>query len=202
MVRFDGATSIPQRNCDTLSYELKSGACERAGALRRDTDYIRNHYNRARDLNRSAARLAMSVFQRRLASSTFALLRSFERRKEKLAALIDDIRNGRLTEEQLARQQRHLDDLDDLFETHTADEDATPEGDGEEHEGFENKALAGDHCGQSRGARSRATQGRRSACKGAHAVRERSRVQILEASRGSAESKIRRSEVHHLHGAS
>ena len=39
----------------------------------------------------------MSVFQRRLASSTYALLRSFERRAEKLAKLIDDMRAGRLT---------------------------------------------------------------------------------------------------------
>ena len=143
MVRFDGAPLYPQRNCDTLSYELSQGPASEQELYDETTEYIRNHYNRARDLNRSAARLAMSVFQRRLASSTFALLRSFERRKEKLEALIDDIRNGRLTEEQLVRQQRHLDDLDDLFETHTADEDATPEGDGEEHEGFENKALAG-----------------------------------------------------------
>ena len=43
------------------------------------TRYIRLHYNRARVLNSSAARLAMSVFQRRMASSTFALMCSFER---------------------------------------------------------------------------------------------------------------------------
>ncbi len=37
-------------------------------------------------LNRSAARLAMSVFQRRLASSTYGLARSFLRRLKKLEA--------------------------------------------------------------------------------------------------------------------
>ena len=37
----------------------------------------------------------MSVFQRRLASSTYALLRSFERRLEKLDGLIDAIQSGR-----------------------------------------------------------------------------------------------------------
>ena len=81
----------------------------------------------------------MSVFQRRLASSTYALLRSFERRHGKLEGLIDDIRNGCLTEEQLARQQRRLDNLDDLYETHTADE----EDDGEQQETFESNALGG-----------------------------------------------------------
>ena len=91
----------------------------------------------------TAARLAMSVFQRRLASSTYALLRSFERQKGRLGGLIDDTRSGRLTEEHLARRQRRLDELDDPFETRTADEDASPDGDGEEHEGFERRALEG-----------------------------------------------------------
>jgi len=49
---------------------------------------LRYIYNKAKMLNRSAARLAMSVFQRRLASSTLALLRSFERRIDKLTALL------------------------------------------------------------------------------------------------------------------
>ena len=85
----------------------------------------------------------MSVFQRRLASSTYALLRSFERRKHKLEELIDAIRAGRLSEEQLARQQRHLDALDDVFETHTADEDAVTGDEREQHEEFEDQALSG-----------------------------------------------------------
>ena len=47
----------------------------------------------------------MSVLQRRLASSTYALMRSFERRIEKLEGMIDDLRNGRLTEGQLTQGQ-------------------------------------------------------------------------------------------------
>ena len=143
MVRFDGAPLYPQRNCDTLSYDLSQGLGSEQELYDATTDYIRSHYNRARALNRSAARLAMSVFQRRLASSTYALLRSFERRKAKIEGLIDDIRQGRLTEERLARRQRRLDALDDPFETRTADEEATPEGDAEQHEGFEDRALEG-----------------------------------------------------------
>ena len=103
---------------------------------------MRYHYNWAKALNRSAARLAMSVFQRRLASSTYALLHSFERRLGKLENFIDDIRSGRLSEEQLARRQQRLGRLDDLFETSTADEEAASE-DGEEHEEFESQALEG-----------------------------------------------------------
>ena len=143
MVHFDGSPLYPQRNCDTLSYDLSQGSSSEQELYDDTTAYIRYSYNRAGVLNRSAARLAMSVFQRRLASSTFALMRSFERREEKLAGLIDDIRNGRLTEQQLAFQQGRLDDLDDAFETRTAEEDLAGEGEGEHHEAFEGQALGG-----------------------------------------------------------
>ena len=73
MVRFDGRPLYPQRHCDTLSYALRPAEQELYDAT---TRYIAETYNKARILNRSAARLAMSVFQRRLASSTYALMRS------------------------------------------------------------------------------------------------------------------------------
>ena len=50
----------------------------------------------------------MGVFQRRLASSTYAVLRSFERRIEKLTRLIDDVQAGRITMEQLLTLQRRI----------------------------------------------------------------------------------------------
>jgi SNF2 family DNA or RNA helicase len=80
MVRFDGTRIYPRRLSDTLSYDLTQGPVSEQTLYDETTDYIQTFYNRARILNRSAARLAMSVFQRRLASSTLALLRSFERR--------------------------------------------------------------------------------------------------------------------------
>ena len=143
MVRFDGKPLYPQRNCDTLSYELKQGPGSEQELYDETTEYIATYYNRAKMLNRSAARLAMSVFQRRLASSTYALMRSFERRKEKLEAMIDEIRSGRLNEEQLETRQKRLDGLDDVFETQTADESAAGEDGGEGQEDFEEEALAG-----------------------------------------------------------
>ena len=141
MVRFDGTPLYPQRNCDTLSYDLSQGPGSEQELYDETTDYIRYYYNRARMLNRSAARLAMSVFQRRLASSTYALMRSFERRQGKLQALLTQIREGQLSEEHLMRVQSRLDGLDDDFETRTADEDAGANGDGERHESFEDRAL-------------------------------------------------------------
>ena len=138
MLHFNGQPLYPQRNCDTLSYNLSDSAGGEQELYDETTEYIRDYYNRALVLNRSAARLAMSVFQRRLASSTYALVRSFERRLEKLEWLIENLRNGELTEAQLANQQRNLDDLDDLFSTATADEKTE-----DEHDDYENEALGG-----------------------------------------------------------
>ena len=106
------------------------------------TSYIRAFYNRARILNRSAARFVMSVFQRRLASSTYALLCSFERRLEKLDRLIDDIRAGRLSLEQLAALQRRLADVRDVFDEKTADEEGVEDG-LEENEVVQDRAFGG-----------------------------------------------------------
>ncbi len=143
MVHFDESPLYPQRHCGTLSYDLTQGIESEQELYDETTHYIKGYYNRARFLNRSAARLAMSVFQRRLASSTYALRRSFERRKERLEGMIEDIRSGRLTEEQLARQQMGLDNIDDIFETQTADEYAAGDGEREQQEEFEDKILAG-----------------------------------------------------------
>src|SRR5207302_2090831 len=123
MVRYDGTPIYPTRLSDTLSYDLTQGEISEQHLYDQTTSYIQNYYNRARILNRSAARLAMTVFQRRLASSTYALLRSFERRLEKLDGLIGAIEAGRITAAQLEAMQRTLDATPDVFEEETGDEE-------------------------------------------------------------------------------
>ena len=141
LLRFDEKPLYPQRNCDTLSYALTQGPGSEQELYDGTTDYIANFYNRAQLLNRSAARLVMSVFQRRLASSTYALLRSFERRKEKLEGLIDEMKNGRISAEKIGSRQKALEGLEDIFETSTFDESVTGEDGGADQEAFEEKAL-------------------------------------------------------------
>ena len=138
MVRFDGRPLYPQRRCDTISYGL--GPAEQV-LYEATTRYISEVYNRARVLNRSAARLAMTVFQRRQASSTYALLRSFERRLDRLDEAIDLVRAGRADE--VERSQSRLARTPDFFETRTADEDADESSTAESHEAFEERALGG-----------------------------------------------------------
>lgn len=142
MVHLTGKPLYPKRISDTLGYDLTQGPISEQTLYDETTDYMRYVYNRAKLLNRSAARLAMSVLQRRLASSTYALLRSFERRIDKLSDLIRKVQEGNLTEEQLVVLQRRLAEDDDVLDTKTADEEGTVDG-LEENEVSEDRLLAG-----------------------------------------------------------
>ncbi|MBM4082144.1 MAG: DEAD/DEAH box helicase, partial [Planctomycetes bacterium] len=142
MVYFDGRPLYPKRISDTLGYELSQGPTSEQALYDETTDYLRFVYNKAKLLNREAARLAMTVFQRRLASSTYALLRSFERRIEKLDRLISDVQDGRLTTEQLVTLQQRIHEEDDILDAKAADDESAEEG-REENEIAEEKLLQG-----------------------------------------------------------
>jgi SNF2 family DNA or RNA helicase len=147
MVDLRGKPLFPERLCDTVSYDLSQGDISEQALYDRTTTYIRHYYNQARLLNRQAARFAMTVFQRRLASSTWALLCSFRNRFDKLGGLIDDIQSGRIPEEDLRAQQEKLNRkvrdgrLVDVLASTTADEESTVAGKDEEHEESEAEAL-------------------------------------------------------------
>ena len=90
---------------------------------------------------RGAARLALGVFQRRLASSAWALLRSFERRIEKLAHHAADLQAGKATLDDLAGGNRRFECRGDYFDEHGADDDYREGVVGEAHEDFEAEVL-------------------------------------------------------------
>ena len=144
MVDLAGNPLYRQRRCRTFSFDLTGGEDGEEALYLHTTAWLREHYNRAHR-NRSAAQLAMSVFQRRLASSTSALLRSFERRIEKLERDVADWQSGRLDAESLAHRERLLARRQraDFFDTHGADEDVREDGatPGERSEDFEDAVL-------------------------------------------------------------
>jgi len=142
MVCLDGRPLYPKRISDTLGYDLSREDFGEQALYDETTDYLRFVYNKAKLLNRGAARLAMSVFQRRLASSTYALLRSFERRIDKLDALIQDVQDGKLSMEQLFSFQQRIHEEDDVLDAKTADDESEEEG-REENELAEDKLLQG-----------------------------------------------------------
>ena len=135
MVGLDGRPLYRRRLCDTFSYDLTPGPQGEQALYDLTAGYLRRIYDRAFK-ERPAVQLAMSVFQRRLASSTWALLRSFERRIGKLERGIDALRSGEAGAAELQRLQRNLDRRSDFFDARGADDD-----DGEQGEAYEDAIL-------------------------------------------------------------
>jgi len=141
MVTFENTRIFPTRESITVGYDLTPAERELYDGM---TSYIRTYYNRARVLNRSAARLAMSVLQRRAASSTRALLRSLERRRDRLDGYVAAFLAGQITEEELGRQQQQMDAMREVrdVEEHMTSEEETPVEDQEERDVAEDNAMA------------------------------------------------------------
>lgn len=136
MIRFDGQRIFPTRESNTVSYDLTPSERELYEEM---TSYIRTYYNRAKILNRSASRLAMSVLQRRAASSTWALLRSLERRLDRLDKYIAAIMAKEISEKELQVQQERLRVLD-VEEEMTSEDEAAQEGQ-EQRDAVEDEAM-------------------------------------------------------------
>ena len=136
MVDLQGRPIYPLRSCDTFSYDLTPGPDGEQALYDETTAYLRHTYGRA-FRNRPAVSLAMSVFQRRLASSTHALLRSFERRIAKLKGAAADLAAGRITTDELERRQTAIGKAHaaDFFDSSTADEDGREQDDREDADG-------------------------------------------------------------------
>ncbi len=145
----EGRPLYRKRSCDTFSYELAPGPDGEQALYDATTDYLRHVYGQAP--GGGAVRLAMGVFQRRLASSSWALLRSFERRAAKLAETAEGLRSGVLAPSDVNRSRRYLDRRypTDYFDAHGADEDVADDASGstalggpaEGHEDFEAAVL-------------------------------------------------------------
>ena len=135
MVGLDGRPLYRRRLCDTFSYDLTSGPQGEQALYDLTAGYLRRIYDRAFE-ERPAVQLAMSVFQRRLASSTWALLRSFERRIGKLERGIGALRSGKAGAAELQKLQRSLDRRSDFFDDQGADDDG-----GERGEAYEDAIL-------------------------------------------------------------
>lgn len=124
MVRFDGKPIYPPRDSITVEYPLNADERELYEAT---TKYCEVHWNRAKVRNRGAAGLAMSVLQRRLASSTWALLRSLERREAKLKEELRLLEQGLISAEDLEARQQQLPQVD-VRDVKTGDEEEIEEG--------------------------------------------------------------------------
>lgn len=131
LLKFDGKPLFPERIAHTVSYPLSD---QEAILYRKVTDYVREEFNRAEALandgRKGTVGFALTILQRRLASSPEAIYQSLKRRRERL--------QKRLREEELLKRGQGLemefgtvidqDDIDDDFEdTDSTEREATVE---------------------------------------------------------------------------
>ena len=142
MVDFGGRPIFRERHCDTFGYDLTPGLDGERALYDRTTAYLLGSYNRAMG-NRQAVKLAMGVFQRRLASSTWALFRSFERRIGKVQGMIADLEAGRIDAAGILRNQTRLDRKhgSDFFDQHDSADDLRDDARRERNEDYEDAVL-------------------------------------------------------------
>jgi superfamily II DNA or RNA helicase len=125
---FEGRPLFPERRAYTVAYELTPGEKDLYDAV---TQYVRDEMNRADRLREQGdskrgftVGFALTVLQRRLASSPEAILKSLERRRKRLEKRRSEMRFGRLaaSDDDLARKLSEMlgrdltdeDELDDL----------------------------------------------------------------------------------------
>lgn len=110
LLKFDGTPLFPERRAYTVNYDLSDREAALYNAV---TDYVQEEFNRADNLEKerkNTVGFALTILQRRLASSPEAIYQSLKRRKERL--------EGRLAEERLGRRGAeyssvYYDDFDD-----------------------------------------------------------------------------------------
>jgi superfamily II DNA or RNA helicase len=97
LLKFDGTPLFPERLAYTVNYDLSDGEAQ---LYRQVTDYVRQEFNKADKLEgegrKGTVGFALTILQRRLASSPEAIYQSLKRRRERLEA--------RLREEKLLKR--------------------------------------------------------------------------------------------------
>ena len=123
LLKFDGRPLFPERRAYSVSYRLSDAEARLYAEV---TDYVREEMNRADRLKAegdgrrgNVVGFALTVLQRRLASSPEAIYQSLRRRRERLEARLNEERLGRRGREQeldLTLGLEAPEDADDLPE--------------------------------------------------------------------------------------
>ena len=117
LLKFNGDPLFPERRANTVDYQLSVAESELYEGV---TDYVRRQFDRAEQIQhggrRSAIGFALTILQRRLASSPAALYHSLQRRRQRLQARLDadDPRAYRLPMPATLQDEELLHSLDDL----------------------------------------------------------------------------------------
>ncbi len=120
LLRFDGTPLFPERIAYTVAYKLSDVEARLYEAV---TDYVREEFNRAEALESGkragTVGFALTILQRRLASSPEAIYRSLRRRRERLESRLrelETLQRGRYASAEVVPAGPQLDqeDLEDL----------------------------------------------------------------------------------------
>ncbi|MBR4752417.1 MAG: DUF3883 domain-containing protein [Thermoguttaceae bacterium] len=99
LLKFDGTPLFPERRALTVNYSLSPREAELYQAV---TEYVREEFNRADQLSgdhKNNVGFALTILQRRLASSPEAIYQSLLRRRERLESRLNDERIGKRAED-------------------------------------------------------------------------------------------------------
>ena len=121
LLTFDGTPLFPERIAYAVPYELSPAE---AGLYKAVTDYVREEFNRAEalqnDRRAGTVGFALTILQRRLASSPEAIYQSLRRRRERLESQLREMevmhRGGRPTSQLSMKQGYDPEDVEDLDE--------------------------------------------------------------------------------------
>jgi superfamily II DNA or RNA helicase len=122
LVKFDGTPLFPERRAYTVPYKLSD---DEAHLYKEVTEYVREEFNRAEalenDRRKGTVGFALTILQRRLASSPEAIYQSIRRRRERLEGRLREmelIQRGAIVETTVTSIGRELDteDVEDLEE--------------------------------------------------------------------------------------
>ena len=119
LLKFDGRPLFPERRAYTVPYQLSDAE---AALYKSVTEYVTNEFNRVDRLDgkrRVTVGFALTILQRRLASSPGAIHASLRRRRERLEARLEEL---------LQRRHTTFDDLELDEDDIEGIEDATDEG--------------------------------------------------------------------------
>jgi superfamily II DNA or RNA helicase len=103
---FDGAPIFPPRTVETIKYYLSDDEKRLYNAV---TEYVEKHFNKALEKEKRNVTFALTILQRRLASSARAIKKSLERRHGRLKDLYA---KGQIVQE-LGYDEDYLEDLEE-----------------------------------------------------------------------------------------
>ncbi|GHC12011.1 helicase-related protein [Cerasicoccus arenae] len=123
LLKFDGTPLFPERRAHSCPFKLS----ELEGELyRKVTNYVVNEMNRAAKLSnnrRGTVGFALTILQRRLASSPEAIYQSLKRRLHRLDRMLEEAKLNRRGLSELGNfDNLSDDDIDDFYDDHSDEE--------------------------------------------------------------------------------